>query len=123
MRKLFFRIQSVISRGMLYLMGIGAVSFVFEACYGTPTDSQFNRNYTIKGKLLLENGQAAGNLEIKAASSSGISKAYTASDGSFEINLNGFIHEKVLFSAQDGLNDTIVVLPAEQESLNIEWKQ
>jgi len=118
-RYLTAKLKVVVSKGMLYFLGIGAVSFVFEACYGTPQASDLNKNFQLKGKLLTTEGKPASNVTVSAFSSVDSEQAVTRHDGSFTMNINGHILEKVKLNVIGGNAENIVVLPANAESVEI----
>ena len=38
MHQLLLRIKSFSLKNLLYIMGVGSLAFILEACYGTPTN-------------------------------------------------------------------------------------
>jgi|GEM_PF-2316119 len=113
------KIRSHFSRYFLYILGIGAVSFVFEACYGSPQASELNKNFKLKGKLLTEDGKAASNVDLIATSSTDVENAVTLPDGSFSMDINARFLETVNIKVVNGNGETFVLLPDNKYEINL----
>jgi hypothetical protein len=109
---LFNRFRTILSRKVLFILGIGAAGFIFEACYGVPQYDDLNKNYELRGKVVNDEGNAAADELIIASSANDNGQTLTDKDGSFVIQIEGIPGDKVTVSMRDGTEKSTVILPA-----------
>jgi len=119
-RILFLRLKSGFMRKLLYFLGIGAIGFVFEACYGVPPDGDLNLHYQLKGKIQTSEGEAAARVPLLATSSSEERQTVTGQDGTYILSIDGHVADRVTISLPDGKDQATVVLPADDRTVEVE---
>jgi putative lipoprotein (rSAM/lipoprotein system) len=98
------KIKSAWLRFFLSAMGLSAVCFIFEACYGTPTNlTQPNlHKINISGKLIdQETHSGIKDIRLLLSSASDMQDVFTDENGRFSTEMNLLDYEEIQLSIDD----------------------